>query len=78
MGTESEPGCQTGFCWYLHSPATIPTIKQETLDFLKYKDKNDKVLAANNRATGLGGNPVFTYLSKGLLYPDTPAPGDEL
>ena len=78
MGTESEPGCQTGFCWYLHSPATIPTIKQETLDFLKYKDKDDNVLAANNRARDLGAAPIFTYLQKGLLYPDTPAPGDEL
>ena len=78
MGTNSEPPCQTGFCWYLSNPATTRTITQATLDKLKYTSADGTVLAANNRSNNLGGKPVFIYRNTGLLYPTTPTNNDEL
>ena len=54
MGTDTEPSCNQGFCWYF--PLPVQSITQETLDKLKAPG-----VEWNNRALSLGEEPVYKF-----------------
>ena len=72
-GSDTEPNCTPSFCWYFNYPAQ--TIKQETLDKLKMEG-----VEFNNREVNLGANPLYNFVSNGLLYtpPTDDSPNTEL
>ena len=61
MGTETEPSCMTGFCWYMNLPSGY--ITQSTLDSLKVSG-----VEFNNRATDQGASPIYKMKYNGLFY----------
>ena len=63
MGTETEPNCMDKFCWYMNLPAG--TITKTTFDQLKALNPG---VDYNNRATDLGGAPIYKMLYNGLFY----------
>ena len=61
MGTDTEPTCNQGFCWYFPIPAL--SITAETLAKFKMEGVD-----WNNRAEAMGQMPVYKFQQKGLLY----------
>ena len=74
MGTDSQPECDNGYCWYLNVPGTGATVSRtitaETLEKLKYTKADGTILEGNNRKVNplAAGKPVFNYKSTGLFY----------